>query len=75
MGRDTLAGGVGGRGIAGPRQPVERVVVEVPRTHHRVGVADEIASIPGPQKRGTGGTLIVAWKDNRHRGHPPGGGS
>ncbi len=27
---------------------------------------------PGPQLRGTGGTLIVVWKGHRDRGHPPG---
>jgi len=26
---------------------------------------------PGPQLRGTGGTLIVVWKGHRDRGHPP----
>jgi len=29
------------------------------------------ASVPGPQQRGTGGTLILVWKHNRDRGHPP----
>ena len=29
------------------------------------------AVIPGPQKRGTGGTLVVVWKGLRDRGHPP----
>jgi hypothetical protein len=29
------------------------------------------SSIPGPQTRGTGGTLIVVWKGRRDRGHPP----
>jgi hypothetical protein len=29
------------------------------------------ASIPGPQKRGTGGTLSVVWNDYRDRRHPP----
>ena len=28
-------------------------------------------SLPGPQKRGTGGTLIVIEYDHRDRGHPP----
>ena len=26
------------------------------------------SSIPGPQRRGTGATLIVVWKDHRDRG-------
>jgi hypothetical protein len=29
------------------------------------------SSIPGPQRRMTGGTLIVVCKDHRDRGHPP----
>ena len=29
------------------------------------------ASLPGPQKRGTGGTLSVVWNGHRDRGHPP----
>jgi len=29
------------------------------------------ASIPGPQKRGTGGTLSVDWRSHRDRGRPP----
>jgi hypothetical protein len=29
-------------------------------------------SIPGPQKRGTGGTLSVDWRSHRDRRHPPG---
>jgi hypothetical protein len=28
-------------------------------------------AIPGPQRRGTGGTLIWDWKGHRDRGHPP----
>jgi hypothetical protein len=28
------------------------------------------ASIPGPQRRGTGGTLSVGWKSHLDRGHP-----
>ena len=28
-------------------------------------------TIPGPQKRGTGGTLSVVWKGHRDRGHRP----
>ena len=28
-------------------------------------------AITGPQKRGTGGTLISAWKECRDQGHPP----
>jgi len=31
----------------------------------------EVRSLPGPQVRGTGGTLIVVWKGHRDRGHPP----
>jgi hypothetical protein len=27
--------------------------------------------IPGPQRRGTGGTLGVVLNDHRDRGHPP----
>jgi len=29
------------------------------------------AGLPGPQVRGTGGTLIVVWKGHQDRGHPP----
>ena len=32
-----------------------------------------LASIPGPQKRGTGGTLNMVWKGHRDQGHPPQG--
>ena len=28
-------------------------------------------SLPGPQMRGTGGTLTVVWKGHLDRGHPP----
>ena len=33
-------------------------------TRHRI-------DIPGPQMRGTGGTLRLVWKHHRDRGHPP----
>ncbi len=31
----------------------------------------KVRSLPGPQVRGTGGTLSVVWKGHRARGHPP----
>ena len=30
-----------------------------------------VFAIPGPQRRGTGGTLDLAWIAPRHRGRPP----
>src|SRR5271165_4257108 len=31
----------------------------------------EMATIPGPQRRGTGGTLIVVWENDQDRCHRP----
>jgi hypothetical protein len=65
---DTVMGGPSAISPIRVEYDVDR---EVHATAGQEAGATCSAVITGPQKRGTGGTLISAWKECRGQGHPP----
>jgi hypothetical protein len=55
-----------------PGLPVtDAFTVHEQQSYSRSAGRETFVYLPGPQKRGTGGTLIAVWKYPGDQGHPP----